>query len=86
MSNTTVATIPAGWKELGFFTKDGVNITTSNSTEGVVTLDNSHFNRNILSSWTSTNKGQIDDVIGATKITILQPNGPLVLYSFAHQV
>ena len=46
----------------------------------------SHFNRNVLSAWTSTNKGQIDDIVGAAKATISMSGTTKTVWLPSHSI
>ena len=65
--------IPANWTQVAntVVPAGGNNVTTNtNSSSGYATTsDYSRFNRNILQAWDNTTKTQIDDVIGAIKIS-----------------
>ena len=66
-TNTTVATIPTGWTQITW--PYALNVTSTNVSGSVSSIDYTHAARSVLSAWTSTNKGQIDDIIGAAKYT-----------------
>lgn len=85
-ANTTVATIPTGWTQIAWAYGNSSNTTTSNSSGVVGTIDTSNFKRNILSAWTSTNKGQIDDIVGVTKVTATAAGVTATLYNPQHWV
>ena len=68
-ANTSAASMPVGWTQVPWFNLNKTNITTANTTGTSLTVDFTHFERNILSAWTATNKGQIDDIIGVVKNT-----------------
>ena len=62
--------IPANWTQVAnSFANVANNVTTNSSSGYAVTTDYSRFNRNILQAWDNTTKTQIDDVIGAIKIS-----------------
>ncbi len=71
-TNTTNATIPAGWVQVPFFVVSGKsNVTSTNTSDGTsTTMETSRYTRNILVAWTSANKAQVDDIIGVTKVTV----------------
>jgi hypothetical protein len=56
-NTTTVATIPTGWSQIAWPWGTANNVTTTNSSGSVGTVDTSNYKRNILSAWTSTNRG-----------------------------
>ena len=62
--------IPANWTQVAnTVVPAGNNVTTNSSSGYTTTNDYSRFNRNILQAWDNTTKTQIDDVIGAIKIS-----------------
>lgn len=85
MTTTATATIPAGWNPIAWTTV--TNVTTSgNATTGTVTTDMTRFSRNIIKAWDATNKGQIDDIIGAGKVTATVGSTTLAKYAPTHMV
>ena len=68
-NTTTNATIPNGWTKVAWPFGSDQNVTKMTMGGDTVTMDNTRFNRNILSAWTSANRGQIDDVVGVQKAT-----------------
>jgi hypothetical protein len=81
-------TIPANWTQVAnTVSAAGGNNVTTNSTSGyAITTDYSRFNRNILQAWDNTTKTQIDDVIGAVKISSSVAGASMTYYNFYHQV
>jgi len=69
MSNTAASTIPAGWSQVPQQQNETSNITNIQYNGRDTTKDESQYARNILSAWTTSSKGQIDEVIGVTKYT-----------------
>lgn len=81
--------IPANWTQVVNTVSAGAgnnNVTTNSSSGYTVTTDYSRFNRNILQAWDNTTKTQIDDVIGAIKISSSNAGASMAYYNFYHQV
>ena len=77
MSSAYSGTIPAGWKQFPWVYENSTNnFTVSLNTPSIyLDLDTSNFRKNILSAWTDTSKGLIDDVIGYSKVRMSYNGG-----------
>ena len=85
MTTNTTATMPAGWTQIAWTTVNNVT-TTGNATVGTTTNDMTRFSRNIIKAWDATNKGQIDDIVGAGKGSVTFGGTTVVKYTPVHMV